>query len=216
MADKLDDNIDDFIISLATLPKVNFEPLSVEVCRQRFGECVFRYMDLYPQIHPDCMIGPHSLVSGATVISEGVSIWPGTIIRADINHIIIGKYTNIQDNSVIHVANDYPTVIGEYVTVGHRAIVHAAKIGNNCLIGMGAIISNGVEIGDECIIGASAMIPPKMRIESGSVVFGVPGKLQRTLSLEERKHMKKWALKYYRIAQNYRTSAAQQMFRTDH
>lgn len=209
------DNPDDFVISKATQQRVEFEPLSVEVCQQRFGDSVFRYLDLYPQIHPDCMIGPHTLVSGATVINEGVSIWPGTVVRGDINHIVIGKYSNIQDNSVIHVSNDFPAIVGDYVTVGHRAIIHAAKIGNNCLIGMGAIISNGVVLGDECIIGASAMIPPNMHIEPGSVVFGVPGKLQRTLSSEERKHLKKWALKYYRVAQNYRTSAAQQMFRNE-
>ena len=202
--------IDDFIVSVGVAPEVSWEPLSFEVCHQRFGNCVFRYLHLFPQVHRDCMIAPHTLISGATVIEEGVSIWPGTIIRGDINHIIIGKYTNVQDNSVIHVANDCPTIIGSYVTIGHRSIIHAAKIGNNCLIGMGAIISNRVVIGDECIIGAGALIPPGMRIESGSVVFGFPGKLQRKLNDQERTNLKKWAIKYYKVSQNYRISATQE------
>ncbi len=121
-------------------------------------------------------------------------------MRGDSDQITIGKNTNIQDNSVVHLDHGIPTTIGEHVTIGHGAIIHGCTIHNNVLIGMGAIVLNGAIIEENVIIGAGALIPPGKVIPSGSLVVGSPGKIIRTLSEIEIENIKKSALHYVELA----------------
>lgn len=124
-------------------------------------------------------IAKNASLIGDVTLSEGVSIWHGAVLRADINFIKIGKNSNIQDNCVVHVEEDLPVEIGSHVTVGHNAVIHGAEISSSVLIGMGAIIMNGVKIGKGSIIGAGAVVTENSEIPPLSLVLGVPGKVVR-------------------------------------
>ncbi len=129
------------------------------------------------EIHPTCYIAPGSVLIGKVELGKGCSVWPNAVIRADKNPIHIGEDTNIQDCSVIHCTGEEETRIGSDCSLGHGCVVHAAAIGNNCIIGINATVLDGAEIGDNCIIAAGALIPPGMKIPSDSLVMGVPGKV---------------------------------------
>ncbi|MDC3246653.1 gamma carbonic anhydrase family protein, partial [Candidatus Marinimicrobia bacterium] len=133
-------------------------------------------------------------------IENDSSVWYNTVIRGDINKITIGKRTNIQDNSVIHVENDEEAFIGNDVTTGHNCILHGCKIGNGVLIGMGAIIMSGVDIGDGSIIGAGTLVKENTHIPKYSTVVGVPGKIIRINEKENLERNIKWAEKYIKLA----------------
>ncbi len=132
-----------------------------------------------PRISEKAYIAPTAVIIGDVEIAEGVSVWDGAVLRGDVSYIKIGKNTNIQDNAVVHVDYNEPTVIGENVTVGHMAVVHAAKVGNNVIVGIHAVVLNGVEIGDGSVIGAGAVVTPGTRIPPKSLVLGIPGKIVR-------------------------------------
>src|SRR4030081_2829806 len=125
-----------------------------------------------PAIHPTAWVMPGAIVIGDVTLEEESSVWCGAVLRGDINRIVIGPRSNVQDNAVIHLDTDYPTIVGELVTVGHSAIVHACKIDNEVLVGMGAIILDGVEIGARSIIGANALVTVGKKIPPGSLVYG--------------------------------------------
>src|SRR3984957_10447023 len=114
------------------------------------------------------------------------SVWYNAVVRGDINYIKIGHHSNIQDNAVLHLADDFPCIVGDYVTVGHSAIVHACTIGHECLIGMGAVILDGAELGEQCLVGARALVTQNVKIPPGSLVLGAPAKVIRPLTPEER------------------------------
>jgi len=116
----------------------------------------------------------------------------GAVLRGDINRIIIGPRSNVQDNAVVHVDTGYPTSVGELVTIGHTAIVHACKIDNEVLIGMGAIILDDVEVGARSIIGANALVTMGTKIPPGSLVLGSPAKIRRQLTLDEQTDIARW------------------------
>ena len=141
------------------------------------------------------------LARGAAVVGDVTlgaysSVWYNAVLRGDINRIVVGHHTNIQDNAVLHLADDYPCVLGNWVTVGHSAIVHACKIGDETLVGMGAVVLDGTVVGGQCLIGARALVTQGMKIPAGSLVLGSPAKVVRKLSAEERAHLKWWAEKY--------------------
>jgi carbonic anhydrase/acetyltransferase-like protein (isoleucine patch superfamily) len=117
-------------------------------------------------------------------------------VRGDINRIVIGHHSNIQDNAVLHLADDFACLIGDYVTVGHSAILHACTVGNEVLVGMRSTILDGAVIGDQCLIGAHALVTPGVKIPDGSLVLGSPGKIVRPLTPQERSELKGWAEKY--------------------
>src|SRR6056297_966340 len=152
-----------------------------------------KYKNHHPAIRGNVYIDENSTVIGKVKIEKNVSIWPGVVIRGDVNRIEIGKMSNIQDNTVVHVAGEYPTIIGEYVTIGHLAIIHACTIGNNTLIGMGATVLDGVEIGNNCIIGANALITKGKQIPDNSLVMGSPAKVVRDLNSKEINNLKSHA-----------------------
>jgi len=132
-----------------------------------------------PKIHESAYIAPTATIIGDVEIEEGASVWDGAVLRGDVSYIKIGKNTNIQDNAVVHVDYNEPTIIGENVTVGHMAVVHAAKIGNNVIVGIHAVILNGAEIGDGSVIGAGAVVTSRTKIPPKSLVLGIPAKVVR-------------------------------------
>ncbi len=164
----------------------------------------------YPQIPDSCYIAPSTEIIGRVKLGENVSVWHGTMIRGDINWIEIGNNTNIQESTVIHV--DFPknddgsgfTKIGNNVTIGHRALIHACSIGDNCLIGMGAIILSGAVVGEGSIIAAGALVKENQIVPPGSLVVGLPGQIKSPVGDAGREKILESAKHYIQIAQRHK------------
>lgn len=152
--------------------------------------------DKKTNVHPETFVAETADVLGNVKIGIGSSMWYGAVARGDMETITIGDHTNIQDNATIHVDTDEPCKIGDYTTVGHNAIIHGCTVGNNCLIGMGAIILNGAVIGDNSIIGAGSLITEQTIIPPNSLVIGSPGKVRRQVTEEEIKAINENAVRY--------------------
>src|SRR5690554_1388311 len=152
--------------------------------------------EIKPQIHENAFIAETASVIGDVKVGEGSSVWYGAVIRGDIEDIQIGKYSNIQDNASVHTETDIPTRIGDYTVVGHNAIIHGCTLGNNTLVGMGAIILNNAEIGNNCIIGAGSLVTEGKKIPDNSMVMGIPGKVVREVTEEEIKGIRENAVRY--------------------
>ena len=161
------------------------------------------FLGRQPRLGQGVYIAPGVVVVGDVRLGDYSSVWYHAVLRGDINYIEVGHHSNIQDNCVLHLADEYPCVIGNYVTVGHGAIVHACKVGNEVLVGMGAIILDGAVIGEQTIIGAGALITQGEQIPAGSMVLGSPATVVRTLSPEERARVKGFADKYLGVAAYY-------------
>lgn len=172
-----------------------------------FPDRLARFFDAKPSVHPTAFIAPGADVIGDVTLEEESSVWFQTVLRGDINRIVIGPRSNIQDGSIIHLADDFGTFVGELVTVGHKAILHACTVADEVLIGMGAIVLDGAEIGARSIIGAGTVVTGGKRIPPGSLVLGAPGKIIRQLSLEEQADIKTWAEKYVALSRAYRQRA---------
>src|SRR5437870_13228617 len=136
-----------------------------------------------PTIHSSACVVPGATIIGDVTLEEESSVWYGAVLRGDINRIIIGPRSNVQDNAVVHLDTSYPTTVGELVTIGHAAVVHACTIDNEVLVGMGAIILDNVEVGARSIVGANALVTIGTKIPPGSIVVVSPakGRRQRTL-----------------------------------
>ncbi len=172
-----------------------------------FDERMARYLFQRPAVHSTAFIAPGASVVGHVTLEEEASVWFQAVLRADINRIHIGPRSNIQDGAVVHLENDTPTLVGELVTVGHKAILHACTVHDEVLVGMGSIILDGAEIGARSIIGAGALVTGGKKIPPGSLVLGSPGKVVRTLDLEEQAKLKHWALKYVELSKYHRQRA---------
>ena len=164
---------------------------------------IMPYKSVMPSIDPSVFVAPTATVIGNVTIGEGANIWFNTVLRGDIQSITVGKYTNIQDNSTVHVMGDRPTVIGDYVTIGHNAVIHCNKIGDNCLIGMGAVLLGYCEIGENTIIGAGAVVTQHKKIPPNSLVVGSPGRIVRPLLDDEIEALHQSAIRYNLLAQQY-------------
>ena len=162
------------------------------------------FKKMIPNIHGDSFIAENASVIGDVNIEKGASIWYNAVLRGDIANISLGKYSNIQDNSTIHTGIDIPSIIGDYTVVGHNVIIHSATIGNNCLIGMGAIILDKTSIGDNCIIGAGTIITKGEIIPPNSLVVGSPGRIIRRVTKEEMQSIKDTATRYYELYREYK------------
>jgi carbonic anhydrase/acetyltransferase-like protein (isoleucine patch superfamily) len=149
-----------------------------------------------PVLGKDVYIARGAVVLGDVTLGDNASVWYNAVLRGDINRIVVGAGSNIQDNAVLHLADDFPCILGQYVTVGHSAIVHACAIGDECLIGMGAVILDGAELGEQCLVGAKALVTQHTKIPAGSLVLGAPAKVVRPLTAKERSGLKYWAEKY--------------------
>lgn len=167
------------------------------------------YLLQSPRLGRDVYIAKGAVVVGDVQLGDYSSVWFNAVLRGDINRIVVGHHSNIQDNSVLHLADAYPCIIGNYVTVGHAAVVHACAIGDEVLVGMGATILDGAVIGEQSLIGARALVTPGTNIPPGSLVLGSPAKVARELSTEERQRLKGWAEKYVKVAGFYRSNAIQ-------
>ena len=164
---------------------------------------IINYESKTPEIHDSVFVADDARIIGNVRIGKSSSIWFGAVIRGDMESITIGEKTNIQDLSLLHVPVDAKLEIGDNVTIGHRAIVHGCKIGNNCLIGMGSIIMDSAEIGDNCIIGAGSLVTQGTIIPSGSMAFGSPAKVKKEVTPEEVKMISKNAAEYSEYARRY-------------
>lgn len=156
-----------------------------------------------PAIHPSTFIAQGAVVLGAASLGEESSVWYGSVIRADINRIIVGAQSNVQDGSVLHVSDDCPCELGERVTVGHRAVVHACRVHDEVLVGMSATILDGAVIGARSIIAAGALVTKGMQVPEGSLVLGSPARVVRTLSLDEQRGNHRLAMKYVQVSRRF-------------
>jgi carbonic anhydrase/acetyltransferase-like protein (isoleucine patch superfamily) len=171
-----------------------------------FSERVARYFFKTPTIHSRAFIAPGAVVIGDVTMEDSASVWFQAVLRADINRIVIGPSSNIQDGAVVHLDDEFPTLVGELVTVGHKAILHACTIDDEVLVGMNAVVLDGAEIGARSIIGANALVTGGTKVPPGSLVLGSPAKIVRALGRAEQARIKKWAEKYVRLARVYRSA----------
>lgn len=158
-----------------------------------------------PETEKVSFIAENATIIGDVKLEEGTTVWYGAVIRGDGDSIRIGKNTNIQDNTVVHVDPDNPVVIGENVTIGHSCIIHGCTIGDNCLIGMGSIIMNGAKIGDNCLVGAGALITENKEFPSGSKIIGSPAKMKSEVTEKDLELIKYSADYYMKDAEMYST-----------
>jgi gamma-carbonic anhydrase len=166
------------------------------------------YRGTMPTVHETAYIDSSAQVIGDVVIGEASSVWMNVVIRGDVHRIRIGKRTNVQDGTVVHVMRDtHPTTIGDEVTIGHGAVVHGCTIADRCLIGMGAIILNGAVIGEDSIVAAGTLIVEDARIPPRSLVMGSPGKVRRPLSDAEVASILDYASRYVGYRLDYMTPA---------
>lgn len=166
-----------------------------------------RYLDTPPTLHASAFVASGAVVIGDVTLSEESSVWFQAVLRGDINRIVIGPRSNVQDGAVVHLADDYGAFVGELVTVGHKAVLHACTIADEVLVGMGAIILDGAEVGARSIIGAGALVTGGTKIPAGSLVLGSPAKVVRTLSLDDQAGIKVWAEKYVALSRAFRERA---------
>jgi len=162
-----------------------------------------RFLGINPVIAGNVYIAPNATVLGDVSIGPGSSVWFQSVIRADINVIRIGSETNIQDGSILHVADRYGLMIGNQVSCGHRAILHACTIEDRVLVGMNTIVMDGAEVGSGSIIGAGALVTKGTKVPPGSLVLGSPAKIVRPLTAAEQKGIEELAAKYVSVGKYY-------------
>ena len=151
---------------------------------------IYKLGDKEPKINGKVYIAESADVIGDVELSDGVNIWFGAVLRGDVEKIIIGKNSNIQDNATLHTDFGIPCVIGENVTVGHNVIIHSCSVGDNTIVGMGSTVLNRTKIGKNCMIGANSLVTHSIPTEDGVLILGSPAKIVRKLSEEEIKHLK--------------------------
>lgn len=149
-----------------------------------------------PKLGKGVYIAQGAAVIGDVTLGAHSSVWYNAVVRGDINRIVIGHHSNIQDNAVLHLADNFPCILGNWVTVGHSAVIHACKVGDEVLVGMGAVILDGAIIGKQSIIGAKALVTQGVKIPPGSLVLGAPARVARKLTKQERAGLKSWAQHY--------------------
>ena len=163
------------------------------------------YQGIYPKIAASAYVDQAAHVIGDVTMGERASIWPSAVARGDVNRIAIGADSNIQDGSVLHGELDlYPVLIGDRVTVGHMVCLHGCVVEDDCLIGIGAIVLNGARVGHGSVVAAGALVPEEMEIPPGSMVMGVPAKVRRAITPEEKARFAENAQRYIRYRQEYR------------
>lgn len=162
-----------------------------------------------PRLAPSVFLAEGSVVAGDVEIGEGSSLWFGAVVRGDVNWIRIGARTNVQDQSVVHVSGGtHPTVVGDDVTVGHRAVLHACTVHDRCLVGIGAVVLDGAVIGPDAMVGAGSLVPPGMVVPPGKLALGSPARVKRDLGPEEIAFLRTSAERYAGLAARYRREGA--------
>ena len=172
-----------------------------------------QFEDHTPEIDPEAWLDPSSLVIGDVVIGARSSLWPGVVVRGDINRIDIGCETNIQDGCILHNSHDgpfmpggAPLILGDRITVGHKALLHGCEIGDGCLVGMGAIVMDRVVIEPGVMVGAGSLVPPGKVLQSGFLYTGSPARQARPLTDREKEYFDYAAAYYVALARRHRRS----------
>ena len=156
-----------------------------------------------PKIGKNVYVAPSAAVEGRVTLGDFSSVWPNSVLRGDINKIVVGRYTNIQDLSVLHVETNRPCLVGDYVTAGHSVILHACTVKDGSLVGMGSIVMDGAVIGSGTILGAGSLVPHGMKLKPGALYFGRPAKFVRKLTRRESQGLIEWAKRYVRYAHDH-------------
>lgn len=157
-----------------------------------------------PKVDPEAYAAPTSVVVGEVTLSAGSSVWYGAVLRGDCDSVTLGRDSNIQDNCTVHADPGFPAVVGERVSVGHNAVLHGCVVEDDVLVGMGSTVLNGARIGAGSLIAAQALVPQGMDVPPGSLVAGVPAKVKRELTAEEREGIKANAAMYLELAHVHR------------
>jgi carbonic anhydrase/acetyltransferase-like protein (isoleucine patch superfamily) len=175
------------------------------------------YKSILPKVHPSAYIDQSAQVIGDVEIGEESSVWMNVVIRGDVNIVRIGNKTNIQDGTVIHVMRGtHATRIGHEVTVGHAAVLHGCTVQDRCLIGMGALLLNGVEIGEDSIVAAGTLVPEEKKFPARSLLMGRPAVLKRKLTEDEIASIRDYAQRYIGYRKDYISAAAEAPARSRH
>lgn len=168
---------------------------------------IFSYLEVVPKISMQTFLAPGAKIIGNVEIGENSSVWYNCVLRGDVNYIKVGKSTNIQDGTVVHVSSkEYSTEIGDNVTIGHNATIHGCKIKDYGFVGMGATVLDGAVINSHSMVAAGALVPPNMEVPTGALVAGVPAKIIRKLTESEIENIAKSAEHYIKIAENNKKS----------
>jgi gamma-carbonic anhydrase len=163
---------------------------------------IFPYLDKFPKLGKNVFLAPGSKIIGEVEIGNDSSIWYNTVIRGDVNFVTIGKMTNVQDSSTLHVTNGkFPLIIGEKVTIGHSVVLHGCILKDLCLIGMNAVVLDGAVVEEKSIVAAGSVVIPGFVVPSGKLVAGVPGKVIRDLKEEEFEDFEKSAERYVKYSE---------------
>ena len=163
-------------------------------------ERLARFLGKRPDTARAAFVAGNATVLGDVTLGAQSSVWYGCVLRGDINSIAIGEGSNVQDLTMVHLADEHGVKVGRYCTIGHSAIIHACEIGDECLIGMGATILDGAKIGDQCIVGANALVTQRFVAPAGSMILGAPAKVVRPLTDAEKNGLRGWAEKYIEVA----------------
>ncbi|MES2509375.1 MAG: gamma carbonic anhydrase family protein [Pseudomonadota bacterium] len=166
---------------------------------------IYQLENLVPSVHPSAWVAGNAQVLGKVTLAEDVSVWFGVVIRGDTSSISVGKGSNIQDNSVMHADEGMPLTVGENVTVGHQVMLHGCTIGDNSLVGIGAIVLNGAKIGKNSLVGAGSLVTEGKEFPDGSMIMGTPAKVVRQLTPEQIEGLKKSAEHYVENAARYKS-----------
>lgn len=172
---------------------------------------IYQYLDKVPEfaVPFNGWVADSAQVMGDVYLGRQASVWFGAVIRGDVGHIHIGDYSNVQENSVLHTDAGIEIKIGDYVTIGHLAMLHGCEIGDNSLIGIGAVILNNAKVGKNCLIGAKALVTEGQEIPDNSLVMGAPAKVIKTLSDEQAAMLKLSALHYAEHCQSFKAGLKQ-------
>lgn len=173
----------------------------------KIEERLKNFLNQKPRIEQAAFIASNAIILGDVSLGKDSSVWYGAILRADIESITVGEGTNLQDGVIVHLDDKIGAHIGKYNTVGHGAILHACTIGDECLIGMHATVMDGSKIGNQCIIGAHTFAPKGFEAPDGSLVYGSPAKIIRSLTKEERAELRDGAEKYIEVARAHAAKA---------
>lgn len=162
------------------------------------------FNNITPKIHETAFVAPNSTVIGDVVLGENTTIWYNAVLRGDIDSIVVGDNTNIQEGCILHCKEGIEVRLGSHVTIGHGAILHSCRIGNNTLVGMGAIVLDSAEIGNNCLVAAGSVVTPRTKIPDGCLVAGSPAEIKRTLSEQEIAEIKCNANEYINLLKYYK------------
>lgn len=164
---------------------------------------LYQYLEFKPKVHESAFVAPNAALVGQVELDENSSVWFSSVLRGDIAPIKVGKNSNIQDGSVVHVDKNVPCLVGDNVTVGHGCILHACTIGNNVRIGMGAIVLSGAVIEDGAQVAAGALVPPGRKVEGNSLYIGVPAKKLRNHTEDDTRELEGNAKAYVSLAKTF-------------